>query len=141
MPNIDKKWVVKQLADSNIPVRVGNVVIELVESWNSTKVGSPETEKKIIEIFSKLSLGIPIHIQTQEDEVWIPARPGAIKVGDEVLVRPDAYEGELATIHNGRRGRVVAIRYGDIIVNSTDNKEPVLVGTHYPPTYLQKLVK
>lgn len=141
MPNIDKKWAIQQLSDSNTPVNVGGIVLEMLEYWNSTKTNNMDTQKKVIETFSKLALGIPVHIPKEEDEVWIPARPGAIKVGDEVLVLPNAYEGELAVIHNGRRGRVVAIRYGDIIVNSTDNKEPALVGTHYPPSLLQKLVK
>lgn len=67
--------------------------------------------------------------------------PGRLVVGDEVLVREDAFSGELAPIHNGRRGRIVAIRYGDIIVNSTDDMQPSLVGTHYSPYHLLKLEK
>jgi hypothetical protein len=42
-------------------------------------------------------------------------------------------------MHNGRRGRVVAVRYGDVIFNSTDNKKPLLEGAHYPPNFLEKL--
>lgn len=141
MPHIDKQWVVQQLSDSKVPVQIGNVVMELIEHLNTKKITKPEHQQQVAEIFSKLSVGVPIYIVKEEDEVWVPARPGAIRVGDEVLVLSDAYQGELALIHNGRRGKVVAIRYGDIIVNSTDNKEPKLVGTHYPPTILQKLVK
>jgi hypothetical protein len=77
----------------------------------------------------------------KEDEKWIPGMAGRMKVGDIVLIRPDAFEGELGQIHNGRRGKVVAVRYGDIIVNSIDDIEPKLNGTHYNPMHLLKLVK
>jgi hypothetical protein len=35
---------------------------------------------------------------------------------------------------------VVAVRYGDIIIKTTDGKEPVLDGSHYSPYKLEKLV-
>ena len=52
----------------------------------------------------------------------------------------DAYEGDLGRVHNGRRGKVVAVRYGDVIFKSTDGKSPVLDGAHYTPYKLEKLV-
>ena len=43
-------------------------------------------------------------------------------------------------LHNGRRGVVVGVRYGDVIVKMTDGKEPALEGAHYPPQKLEKLI-
>jgi hypothetical protein len=141
MPPINKSWVAQQLTDNGTKVSDGNAVVALLNTWESLKVTKPEQQKIIIEMFSKLSLGIPLVTATNENEEWVLARPGALKVGDEVLVLPNAFTGELAAIHNGRRGRVVAVRYGDIIVNTTDGREPELIGTHYNPMHLQKLIK
>jgi hypothetical protein len=55
-------------------------------------------------------------------------------------VRADAFEGQLGTLHNGRRGVVVGVRYGDVIIKTTDGKTPVLEGAHYPPDKLEKLI-
>lgn len=141
MPNIDKDWVVNQLVSNNIEQKLGNSIVALLKTWTELEIDSPEKQQKVVDIFSKLSLGRPLVEQKKEDENWIVARPGAIKVGDEIMVRSDAYTGELGTIHNGRRGRVVAVRYGDIIINSTDGLEPELKGTHHNPIHLMKLVK
>ncbi len=141
MPKIDREWVANQLKEAKVSKTVGNIVMELLEHWNNLKVEDIKNQKQIAEIFSKLSVGIPIHVSVEKEEVWVQAMAGRIKVGDEVMVKEDAFEGELATIHNGRRGRVVAVRYGDIIVNSTDDIEPRLVGTHYNPMALLKLVE
>jgi hypothetical protein len=90
-------------------------------------------------MFSKLALG-HAYIKETKNELWVPVRPGDIKVGDEVRVRADAYQGDLGTIHNGRRARIVAVRYGDVIIKTTDGKAPELDGAHYPPQVLEKLV-
>ncbi len=141
MPNIDKDWVINQLVSNNIEQKLGDSIVSLLKTWTELDIESTDNQQKVIDIFSKLSLGRPLIEQTKENENWTVARPGAIKVGDEVMVRSDAYTGELGTIHNGRRGRVVAVRYGDIIINSTDGLEPELKGTHHNPIHLMKLVK
>jgi photosystem II stability/assembly factor-like uncharacterized protein len=66
---------------------------------------------------------------------------GQISVGDIVRVKHDAYTGDLAYIHNGRRGIIVATRSGDIIFNSTDDFEPKLESVHYRPEVLQKRLR
>jgi hypothetical protein len=66
--------------------------------------------------------------------------PGQIKVADVVRVKPDAFDGELGETHNGREGVIVAIRSGDVIFRSTDDKKPLLDGTHYSPYHLQKRI-
>ena len=140
MPNIDKDWVVRQLVENSVPPKVGDIVVSLLKTWSELTIETEKSQQDAVSIFSKLALGQPIVEQKKENEVWIPAMAGKLRVGDEVMVRNDAFSGELATMHNGRRGRVVAVRYGDIIVNSTDGLEPVLKGTHYSPAQLQKLV-
>jgi hypothetical protein len=79
-------------------------------------------------------------VKDKKDEVWVPVRPGDIRVAEKVRVRFDAFGGELGTIHNGRVGVVVGVRYGDVIIKTTDGKEPVLEGAHYPPDKMEKLI-
>jgi translation initiation factor IF-1 len=69
---------------------------------------------------------------------WVPVTPGQIKPGDKVRVRPDAFTGELARIHNGRLAEVIKVVYGDVIVKSTDGRKPRLEATHYPPQHLER---
>lgn len=76
---------------------------------------SEDTVKQAIEIFDTVSKGHRI-VPEAPDEVWIPARNGILVVGDTVRVRGDAYSKSPATAHNGRAGRIVGIRYGDIHV-------------------------
>jgi hypothetical protein len=73
--------------------------------------------------------------------MWIPLQPGQVTVADVVRVKADAFSDKLGPIHNGRKGTVVAVRYGDIIVNSTDGKTPELKGVHYSPYKLEKRVR
>jgi hypothetical protein len=83
------------------------------------------------------------HSLVQDDgpEVWVTAQPGQLKVADIVRVKSDAFSGELGALHNGRRGTIIAIRYGDIIVNSNDDKNPKIDGAHYSPYHLEKRIK
>lgn len=140
MPEVNKDWIVKQLLASDTNKKVGDSVVELLKIWIQLGEISEDEQKEIISKFSNLALKNNI-VEIEEEEVWIPARPGAIKVGDIVQVKNDSYEGELGEKHNGRRCRVVAVRYGDIVVNSIDGLKPELNGTHYPPMHLLKLVK
>lgn len=142
MPNIDKNWVIRQLVDNTVDQKVGDCVVSLLKTWSELDASDPDKQQAIVEVFSKLALGHSLVPQDDEDSgTWTPARPGAIKVGDYVMVRQDAYTGELGQLHNGRKGRVVAVRYGDIIINSTDGVLPELKGTHHNPIHLLKMVK
>lgn len=139
MPSIDREWVYDQLTKNKTKKLVGDSVLKLLDTWKEIQT-SPEDSKKVIEIFSKLSLSSPVVENTSKEETWVPARPGDLKVGDIVLVNNDAFSGDHGYIHNGRRCRVVAIRYGDIICNTIDGSKPELLGAHYSPNHLQKLV-
>jgi len=136
---LDIEWIKTQLQAARVRKPVGDATMKLIELFDSIEL-TEEQQQKTVEMFSKLSLGHAF-VKDNKQETWIPARPGDIKVTDEVRVRADAYQGELGRLHNGRRGKVVGVRYGDVIFKSTDGKEPDLDGAHYPPQMLEKLVK
>ena len=138
MKKLDTNWAKNQLEQAKVPVDVGVSVVKLLEVW-STLNHEDRNDSRVLELFSLLASSTSI-VESPSDEVWEAARPGFIRVGDEVRVMADAFEGELGQLHNGRRGRVVAVRYGDIIIKTTDGKEPVLDGSHYSPYKLEKLV-
>lgn len=136
----DKPWIYEQIQAARVRKPIGNAIVEMVDVFEKVSEGMSDTDmKKVLEIFSKVALGQPI-IKENKNEVWMPLQPGAITVGDIVRVKFDAYTGDLGRVHNGRRGRVVAVRYGDVIFKSDDGKTPVLDGTHYSPYSLEKLV-
>jgi hypothetical protein len=135
---LDMSWVKTQLQAAKVRKPVGDATIALIELFDSFTL-TDEQRAKVMEMFSLLGLG-HAYVKTNKNELWMPVRPGDIKTADEVRVRADAYEGETGTLHNGRRGVVVGVRYGDVIIRSTDGKSPALEGAHYPPQMLEKLV-
>ena len=139
MPNIDEQWVRSQFEVAKVKVASGKAVLELLKTWEGIDL-SEKQAKEAVEIFSKVALNYALVEPPIKNEVWEPLRPGFITVGDEVRVTHDAYEGDLGRVHNGRRGKVVAVRYGDVIFKSTDGKSPVLDGAHYTPYKLEKLI-
>lgn len=138
MKKLDTNWAKSQLEQAKVPVDVGISVVKLLEVW-STLNHEDSNDNKVAQLFSLLACSVSI-VESPSDEIWEAARPGFVRVGDEVRVMADAFEGELGQLHNGRRGRVVAVRYGDIIIKTTDGKEPVLDGSHYSPYKLEKLI-
>jgi hypothetical protein len=139
MSEIDLNWIKEQLTQAKTKRVVGDSVLSLLNHVETLPEMSESDFIKTIEVFSRLSLGHAL-VKENKNEVWIPVVPGQIRVADEVRVRSDAFSGSTGTMHNGRRGRVVAVRYGDVIFKSTDGKQPVLDGAHYPPNFLEKLV-
>ena len=139
MAELDMDWVKSQLQAAKVRKPVGDATMKLVELFDSIENLTPEFKNQTIEMFSKLALG-HIVIKENKNETWVPVRPGDIKVTEIVRVRADAFDGELGMVHNGRKGVVVGVRYGDVIIKSTDGKEPVLEGAHYPPQKLEKLI-
>jgi hypothetical protein len=140
MPNVNDEWVRAQMDAYKVRKAPGEAVLALLETWSTLDLDS-ETSEKAVEIFSKLALTHALVQDESGEEIWVQAQPGAIIVGDTVRVRHDAYTGDTGTIHNGRVGRVVGVRYGDIIFRSEDNKTPFLDGTHYTPYILEKRIK
>jgi hypothetical protein len=139
MPEVNLDWVKAQMEEAKVKVGVGNGVLKLLEKWQGVTLSESQA-KEVLSLFSKLALGHSI-VPEKPDELWVDAQPGAILVGDEVRVKADAYDGSTGAIHNGRRGKVVGVRYGDIIFKSMDDKTPVLDGAHYTPHLLQKRIR
>lgn len=138
MANLDMNWVKSQLQAAKVRKPVGDATMKLIELFDSFEM-TKEYKDKTIEMFSVLAKG-HIVVKEKKDEKWIPVQAGDIKVTETVRVKADAFDGQLGTIHNGRRGVVVGVRYGDVIIKSTDGKDPILDGAHYPPQKLEKLV-
>lgn len=138
MGDLDMNWVKSQLQAAKVRKPVGDATMKLIELFDSFEM-TKEYKDKTIEMFSVLAKG-HIVVKEKKDEKWIPVQAGDIKVTETVRVKADAFDGQLGTIHNGRRGVVVGVRYGDVIIKSTDGKEPLLDGAHYPPQKLEKLV-
>jgi hypothetical protein len=139
VPEINEQWIREQMQEAKVKVGVGNALLKLLATWEQMKLSDPQ-QKEVLALFNKLALGYSITPELP-NEVWIDAQPGAITVGDQVRVKLDAYQGSTGSMHNGRRGKVVGIRYGDIIFKSNDEKQPVLDGAHYSPHQLQKRVQ
>jgi hypothetical protein len=142
MANLDLDWVKEQLTQNKTKKMTGDAVLQLLDTWQSIK-RPPKTDisKDIIDVFSKLALGHAL-IKTDKNETWIPVQSGAIKVSEIVRVKFDAFDEESGKHQlNGRKGRVVGVRYGDIIIKTDDNKLPVLDGTHFRPENLEKLIQ
>jgi hypothetical protein len=142
MPEIDKKWIMEQLEAAKVKVGSGKAILKLLEAWSEIPELSDKMTEEVLTIFPKLALGHVLKVEENEDDfIWIPVQPGQVTVGDVVRVKADAYSDKLGPIHNGRRGAIVAVRYGDIIVNSTDGKSPELKGVHYSPYKLEKRIR
>lgn len=140
MPEVNFDWVRQQMTDAKVKIGTGNALLALLATWNEQKLTANQI-KETIEYFSKLATGVNIYNEVFENEIWVPAQPGQLTVGDEVRVLSNAFEDANLVSHNGRRGVIVAIRYGDIIFKSTDGKNPILEGVHYSPYKLEKRIK
>lgn len=139
MPEINEEWAKEQFAAAKVRVVVGNSVLELLHAWEKLEL-KPEHAKDTIEVFSKLALNNSL-VEPPKDEVWVPVQPGFLKVGETVRVMNNAFTDSTGQIHNGRRGVVVAIRHGDVIMRSNDDKTPFLDGVHYSPYKLERRIK
>ena len=142
MPKVNYNWVAEQLNAAHVSVLEGETALALLKVWENISPEDPAVGKSILELFTTLAQGhVVVTENPDEEEIWIDVTPGQIVVTDEVRVKADAYDGELGPIHNGRRGKVIAVRYGDIIFRSTDDREPLLDGVHYSPYKMEKRVR
>jgi hypothetical protein len=137
---VNEDWVRDQFTQAKVKQATGTAVLRLLEVWN-TMNHSDKSAADVVNVFSKIALGHALVPQSTADEVWVSAQPGQIKVGDEVRVKVDAYSGEAGQTHNGRRGRIVAIRYGDVVFKSDDDKMPVINGAHHSPHMLERRIR
>lgn len=142
MPQLPRDWITEQLKAARTKASVSKIVIHMLKAYEELPADlNLDDAKKALELLPKLAMGHVLVPEKTGPEVWQPGRPGVFKVGDQVRVMSDAFDGEVGLVHNGRRGRVSAIRSGDIIVDSTDDKAPPLLGAHYSPFKLEKLIR
>ena len=136
---MNREWINEQFTEAKVRVAVGKAVFKLLETWETIEL-NPQQQRDALKIFETIALGHSIVMENKE-EIWIDAAPGQIVVGDMVRVKHDAFDGDSGALHNGRRCKIIAIRSGDVIVDSIDGKMPALKGTHYSPFKLQKRIK
>lgn len=141
MAEINIDWVKEQLTLNKTKKMTGDAVLELLETWKTVKrPPKSDNSKEILDIFSKLALGYAL-VKEDVNETWVQVQPGAIKVADIVRIKFDAFDEESGKhTLNGRKGKIVGVRYGDIIMKSDDNKLPLLDGIHLRPENLEKRV-
>tara|TARA_B110000503_G_C7109380_1_gene397415 strand:- start:100 stop:531 length:432 start_codon:yes stop_codon:yes gene_type:complete len=142
MPEINREWILEQLEAAKVKVGSGKAIMKLLEAWEEIPKLSDNMTEEVLTVFPQIARGHTIKEEENEDDyIWIPLQPGQITVTNIVRVKADAFRDELGPLHNGRRGTVVAVRYGDVIFNSTDGKSPELKGVHYSPYKLEKRVQ
>jgi hypothetical protein len=144
MPEVNREWIMQQLEAARVKVGSGKAILKLIDAWEQLPKLSENITEETLSVFSQLARGYSIseeEDENEEDYRWIPLTPGQVSVGDVVKVKSDGFSDKLGSIHNGRRGTVVAVRYGDVIFNSTDGKSPTLNGVHYSPYKLEKRVR
>jgi hypothetical protein len=144
MADTNMDWVKEQLTQNKTKKAVGDSVIKLLGTWDEVKQKNESLKtinpQEIIDIFSKLAMGYVL-VKENKNEHWIKAQIGQIKVADVVRVPFNAFDESTGKSSlNGRRGRIVAVRSGDIIVKTDDGKLPVLDGVHIRPEFLEKLL-
>jgi len=140
MSDTDMNWIKEQLIQNKTKKAVGDAVIKLLDAWEQLKEKNSKNSEEILEIFGKLALGHAI-VKEDKTQTWVQARAGDIKVADTVRVAFNAFDTATGKSKlNGRKGKVVGVRYGDIIMKSDDGKLPVVDGAHFKPENLEKLV-
>ena len=133
---LDLSWASDQIASARVPVPIGNAVLSLLRTWGEIQFPTAEQQKQALDLFGSLAKAEAV--VDESPATWAPVQIGLmVNVGDTVRVRKDAFDGAAGRTHNGRVGRVLAKRSGDIIIRTTDGKTPFLDGAHYPPTALE----
>lgn len=140
MNKVDYDWVKGQLTLARAQVKVGNSILELLKTWENLVELNPASAEKVLEMFSALAQNHAV-VEPESEGVWVPAMGGQLIVGDKVRVKKDAFTGDIGKKHNGRLGRVVAVRTGRVVFRSTDAIEPLIDGVHFMPDDLEKRVK
>lgn len=133
---LDLSWAEGQIAAARVPVPVGRATIELLKAWGELHFPNESQMIQALDLFNTLARNEAVVEETETK--WIPVNVGFnIRVGDTVRVRKNAFADAAGRLHNGRVGRVLAKRSGDIIVRSTDDRLPYLDSAHYPPSALE----
>lgn len=138
-PTIDTDWAKDQFDRAGIHPNVQAAVLALIEKWEELDV-LPEQTPEILETFLEIAQNHAL-LPGESEETWIEGFNGLFRTGDIVRVRHDAFEGSNGAYHNGRVGKVLAVRSGQVIFRSTDGRQPFIDGAHYQADKLEKRVK
>jgi hypothetical protein len=120
-------WIRDQLSGASTPEGQASAVLELLTRWDAMEVPE-EFREDTLKLFTDLAMGHTLYLPNP-DEVWVDARAGDLVIRDIVRVKRDAFTGVLGTVHNGRVGVIVGVRYGDIVVRSTKSPSSTVRGT------------
>jgi hypothetical protein len=135
---LDLSWAQEQIAGARVPVPVGNATLALLKAWGEVSFPNKEQEDQALKLFAKLARNEAV---VEDNREWKPVQIGfMLRVGDTVRVRRDAFQDNARRGLNGRVGKVVAKRSGDIVVRSTDDKKPFIDSAHFHPSALELLV-
>lgn len=137
MMDINWDWVKDQLEKARVPQEHATSVTRLLETLETMRL-SDDPLRSVLDTFQRLSLGYTI-VPDSANERWVEVLPGNYAIGNTVRVKSDAYDGKKSTLHNGRRGRVVAVRSGKTVVlyDDTENNEEQY---YHDPSVLERLV-
>jgi hypothetical protein len=134
------KWEDEQMGEARIPKEAADVVRRLLNAWVEVTVPSKHQDL-ILHTFQELARGHSLVVPDLPTERWETVTPGRVHTRDTVRVKRDAYSDDVGRMHNGRRGRVIGVRYGDIIIKYEDGRQPPFEAVHHAPAKLERLRK
>jgi len=135
-------WEDEQLDEARVSGENRDAVRRLLDAYRAGTGEYKVDRDLVVRTFTQLASGLPLVAQDEPDAVWRPiTQSGQVHSRDLVRVRLDAYTDEAGRFHNGRHGRVIAVRYGDVVVRYEDGRQPPFDGVHHPPTALEKRIK
>lgn len=139
--SIDIEWARAQMKAADLLQPTQSAVERLLVELDKMMLSDAATTA-VTATFTRLAQGHALVTeQAHPSEVWVQARPGSLVVADEVRVKADAYDGVVGTNHNGRRGNIVAIRYGNVYVKYHDNRAATAESMHHKPAALEKRMR
>lgn len=107
----------------------------------------PEETALAVPLLSKLIVGEQLteddwsEAKKAEGFVWRPVVPQSLQVGDVVRVRLDAYADSDRSAHNGRQGKVSAIRNGVYVLYDGGDPKVTQMGVRHDPRHIERRVR
>lgn len=144
-PYADRKaWAKQQVEAAQVPEATARTILSVFHTWLNMMPSDTEECEQAMRCVNQLVTGQSIRYERKNEvpEMWQHVRPGNIKRGDYVRVLGDAYGGDAGMWHNGRRGPVIRVSNGDVVVKYDDELTPDfgLMGSHHSPHKLEKRV-
>jgi len=137
-----KAWARQQLAAAEVPDALATGILSVYDTWLNMMPADTDEQQQALKIINDLIMGKSISYTDPEatPEEWYEVRLGNIRRGDYVRVMSDAYTGDAGMRHNGRRGPVLRVTNGDVIVRYDDGLSPDfgIMGSHHSPYKLEK---